>query len=165
MTPFLESLARKEQIEHAQTFVQGLLSDLEHKNVESIAYRFGQDRTPLQRFVGFSKWDHEPLQDELVRQERVIFAVRHMEVDFRRPARFNESLVVTVELAEKRRVSLTLAQTIRRQSDGELLVRGRAQVACVHADKLRPCAIPEYQGAHIASLLFPCKGKLWVYGK
>ena len=32
----------------------------------------------------------------------------------------------TVELAEKRRVSLTLAQTIRRQSDGELLVRGRA---------------------------------------
>jgi SRSO17 transposase len=68
MNPFIESLARKEQCEHASTFVQGLLSDLEHKNVESIAYRFGQERMPLQWFVGRSDWDHEPLRDELVRQ-------------------------------------------------------------------------------------------------
>lgn len=68
MEPFVDSLARREQVEHAQTFVQGLLSDLEDKNVESIAYRFGQDRLPLQRFVGFSKWDDGPLREELVRQ-------------------------------------------------------------------------------------------------
>ena len=48
--------------------MQGLLSDLEDKNVESIAYRFGQERLPLQWFVGTSAWDHEPLRDELVRQ-------------------------------------------------------------------------------------------------
>jgi len=68
MNPFIESLVRKEQCEHASTFVQGLLSDLEHKNVESIAYRFGQERMPLQWFVGMSDWDHEPLRDELVQQ-------------------------------------------------------------------------------------------------
>ena len=68
MKPFVASLARKEQVDHASTFVQGLLSDLEHKNVESIAYRFGQGRMPLQWFVGVSSWDHEPLRDELVRQ-------------------------------------------------------------------------------------------------
>jgi SRSO17 transposase len=68
MEPFVESLVRKEQVEHAQTFVQGLLSDLEHKNVESIAYRFGQERLPLQWFVGVSDWDHGPLEEELVRQ-------------------------------------------------------------------------------------------------
>lgn len=68
MKPFVERLVRAEQAEHAHTFVQGLLSDLEHKNVESIAYRFGQDRMPLQWFVGVSDWDHEPLRDELVRQ-------------------------------------------------------------------------------------------------
>lgn len=68
MEPFVDSLVRKEQCEHANTFVQGLLSDLEHKNVESIAYRFGQERMPLQWFVGKSDWDHEPLRDELVRQ-------------------------------------------------------------------------------------------------
>ncbi len=68
MEPFVESLARRERIDHAMTFVQGLLSDLDHKNVESIAYRFGQDRMPLQWFIGVSDWDHKPLIDELVRQ-------------------------------------------------------------------------------------------------
>jgi SRSO17 transposase len=68
MEPFVESLVRREQVEHARAFVQGLLSDLDHKNVESIAYRFGQERMPLQWFVGMSDWDDEPLRDELVRQ-------------------------------------------------------------------------------------------------
>jgi SRSO17 transposase len=68
MDPFVNSLARKEQVGHALTFVRGLLSDVEHRNVESIAYRFGQDRMPLQWFVGVSKWDDQPLRGELTRQ-------------------------------------------------------------------------------------------------
>jgi len=68
MGPFVDSLVRREQVEHARTFVQGLLSDLEHKNVESIAYRFGQDRMPLQWFIGVSPWDDTPMRDELARQ-------------------------------------------------------------------------------------------------
>ncbi len=68
MEPFVDSLIRREQIEHANTFVQGLLSDLKHKNAESIAYRFGQERMPLQWFLGVSPWDDKPLRDELVRQ-------------------------------------------------------------------------------------------------
>jgi SRSO17 transposase len=68
MEPFVERLVRREQVEHALTFVQGLLSDLDHKNVESIAYRFGQERMPLQWFMGVSDWDDEPLRDQLVRQ-------------------------------------------------------------------------------------------------
>jgi SRSO17 transposase len=68
MEPFVVMLARREQIDHAHTFVQGLLSDLENKNSESIAYRFGQERMPLQWFVGMSDWDDEPLREELVRQ-------------------------------------------------------------------------------------------------
>jgi len=68
MKPFANRLVRREQIEHAGTFVQGLLSDLEHKNAESIAYRFGQERMPLQWFIGVSPWDDAPLRDELARQ-------------------------------------------------------------------------------------------------
>jgi SRSO17 transposase len=68
MVPFVESLIRKEQVNHANTFVQGLLSDLDHKNAESIAYRFGQKRMPLQWFIGMSDWDDETLRDELARQ-------------------------------------------------------------------------------------------------
>jgi SRSO17 transposase len=68
MGPFVDNLARSEQVEHAQTFVQGLLSDLDAKNTESIAYRFGQERMPLQWFIGVSGWDDKPLRAELVRQ-------------------------------------------------------------------------------------------------
>ena len=68
MEPFVSSLVRREQVEHSYTFVQGLLTNLEHKNVESIAYRFGLERMPLQWFIGMSDWNHEPLRDELVRQ-------------------------------------------------------------------------------------------------
>ena len=68
MEPFVETLARREQVEHAYTFVRGLLSDLEAKNTESIAYRFSQERMPLQWFMGMSDWADEPLREELVRQ-------------------------------------------------------------------------------------------------
>ncbi len=68
MEPFVENLVRKEQADHVRTIVGGLLSDLENKNTESIAYRFGQERMPLQWFVGMSDWADEPLREELVRQ-------------------------------------------------------------------------------------------------
>lgn len=68
MVPFVESFSRIELVGHAETFVSGLLSDLKSKNAESIAYRHGQERMPLQWFLGVSKWDHKPLTDELVQQ-------------------------------------------------------------------------------------------------
>lgn len=68
MQPFVATFCRREQTEHATTFVSGLLSDLDKKNVESIAYRSGQDRLPLQWFIGFSEWDDQPLRAELARQ-------------------------------------------------------------------------------------------------
>lgn len=66
--PFLARLWRREQVEHAKTYIAGLVSDLERKNVESIAYRYDQDRHRLQAFVGESPWNHEPLLEELARQ-------------------------------------------------------------------------------------------------
>lgn len=40
MEPFVDNLVRREQCEHACTLVQGLLSDLQRKNVESIRTGF-----------------------------------------------------------------------------------------------------------------------------
>jgi SRSO17 transposase len=66
--PFAVLLCRREQGEHAQAYVAGLLSQLPEKNVESIAYFHDQDRWNLQHFLGSSPWDHRPLVDELARQ-------------------------------------------------------------------------------------------------
>jgi hypothetical protein len=68
MAPFVVPFCRQEPSQHAQTYICGLLSDVERKNIESIAYRFGQDRLPLQRFIGWAEWDDAPLRQELTRQ-------------------------------------------------------------------------------------------------
>ncbi len=68
LEPFVALLQETEQKEHAQNYVRGLLSDLKRKNVESVAYLHDQDRLPLQKFMGCSPWDHQPLLRELARQ-------------------------------------------------------------------------------------------------
>lgn len=66
--PFADSLPSPESRAHTRTYLSGLLSDVERKNAESIAYRYDLDRQVIQRFIGEVDWDHEPLVDELVRQ-------------------------------------------------------------------------------------------------
>jgi len=66
--PFASLLDRKDQQQHAHDFISGLISDLDRKNTESIAYRHDQDRKELQHFIGQSTWDHQPLIAELCRQ-------------------------------------------------------------------------------------------------
>src|SRR4029453_10645554 len=62
MAPFVETFCRPELDQHAHTYLCGLLSDVERKNIESIAYRFGQDRLPLQRFIGWAPCGAEHLR-------------------------------------------------------------------------------------------------------
>ena len=66
--PFVDSLGRREAKQNARVYISGLLSDLERKNVESIAYRHDQDRRGLQRFIGLAPWSHQPLLEELAQQ-------------------------------------------------------------------------------------------------
>jgi len=65
MKPFVTTFQGQAADQHAKTYVCGLLSNVEHKNIESIAYRFGQSRLPLQSFIGWDTWDDAPLRDEL----------------------------------------------------------------------------------------------------
>jgi SRSO17 transposase len=66
--PFAARLVRSKQRVMTQQYVAGLVSRVETKNVESIAYLHDQDRQMLQKFIGQYSWDHRPLIGELVRQ-------------------------------------------------------------------------------------------------
>jgi len=68
MEPFVKTFHGQVAEQHAKTYVCGLVSDIERKNVESIAYRFGQSRLPLQGFIGWGEWDDAPLRHELIGQ-------------------------------------------------------------------------------------------------
>src|SRR5436190_12338973 len=66
--PFAACLVRTKQRELAQRYVAGLVSKVERKNVESIAYYHDNDRQMLQKFIGQYSWAHKPLIGELVRE-------------------------------------------------------------------------------------------------
>ena len=66
--PFVAALTEAAQRRHLVEYAAGLLSNLERKTGEGIAYLHGQDRKQMQQFVGESPWEHAPLLTELARQ-------------------------------------------------------------------------------------------------
>ena len=66
--PFVESLTESAQRRHFVESASGLLSNLERKTSEGIAYLHDQDRQQMQQFVGESPWEPAPLLNELARQ-------------------------------------------------------------------------------------------------
>lgn len=96
---------------------------------------FERARTEMLRAWGFE-------QDDIRSNDGVIFAVRSVQVDYLRPALFNNLLQVSSDVIEVKKASLTFNQQINR--DGEPLCTGIIRIACLDAHTLRPKAIPEY---------------------
>lgn len=93
-------------------------------------------RTEYLRHLGFE-------QDELIKNENILFAVRSINVNYHKPARFNELLQVTARVIEFKKASMLFEQTIVRQSDQQLLCDGTVRIASLHADSFKPRAIPQ----------------------
>lgn len=79
----------------------------------------------------------------------IVFAVRRVEVDFLAPARFQDQLVVTTELAAMTGARVDLAQEVRR--DGSSLVRARVGIVALGADG-RPARLPAAAREALAKL-------------
>ena len=73
-------------------------------------------------------------------QHRRLFVVRHVSVDFKQPARFNEQLLVSANIMTINPASIELTQAVTR--DDKLLCNAKVGLACVDADTLRPTRIP-----------------------
>jgi acyl-CoA thioester hydrolase len=93
-------------------------------------------RTEYLRQLGFE-------QDRLIASDNVIFAVRSVQLEYHKPARFNEQLEVHSRVTECKKASLLFEQQIVRPQDNALLCSGQVRVACLQADSFRPCAIPQ----------------------
>lgn len=91
-------------------------------------------RTEHLRHLGFE-------QDAVRAEFGVLFAVRSAQVEYLKPARFNDALQVTAELVEIKKASLMFQQQIRK-TDGELLCEARFKIVCLQADTFKPAAIP-----------------------
>ncbi|HLV16418.1 MAG TPA: tol-pal system-associated acyl-CoA thioesterase [Pseudomonas sp.] len=75
--------------------------------------------------------------------DNLLFVVHSCEARYHAPARLDDELEVSAEVAELNRASLRFRQQVRRVADGRLLCEGSVLVACVRADSLKPRSLPE----------------------
>ena len=94
-------------------------------------------RTEWLRALGFG-------QIELLRDFNVLFVVRRAEIDYLKPAVFDDLLTVTVREHEAGRSWIELDQTIgRRTIDRDsILVKARIKIVCVNGQTFKPVAMP-----------------------
>jgi acyl-CoA thioester hydrolase len=105
-------------------------------------------RTEWLRSLGYS-------QQALARDPGIVFAVVSLSVEYRKPARLDDELVITCEPSTEGAVTMRFSQQIyRREPDSSqsaaeadrtgLLVEADVRVACVDAATLRPKRLPEF---------------------
>ena len=93
-------------------------------------------RTEWLRALGFD-------QRDLMRDAGILFAVRHVEIDYLLPARFDDELRIEAAVEQMSKVSLTFAQRIVREPD-TVLCTASVKVVCLDQQKFRPTAIPDF---------------------
>ena len=94
---------------------------------------FERGRSDFLRLMGVS---HTELRS---RPEPIAFAVRRMEIDFLKPARVDDSLVVRTAYESLKGPRMLVRQRIER--DGEVLASALVQVVCIRLDG-RPVKLP-----------------------
>lgn len=83
-------------------------------------------------------------QTPLKEQQGILMVVAHVDVSYRRPARYGDLLQVTSSVTEVGKVSLTFEQRVYREAvGGELLIDGKVKVGCIDATSFKPKALPQ----------------------
>ncbi len=90
-------------------------------------------RTELLRSYGIE-------QDDLLEQDGIIFAVHNIEVDYLKPARFNDLLQVTAEVIDNSRASISFLQQL--SCNDEVLCSGQVKIVCLNAVSFKPVPVP-----------------------
>ena len=88
-------------------------------------------------------------QTELRAEYGRLFAVTHATMDFRKPARLEDELEVSVRVQSTGRVRMDFAQEIACR--GELLVTATVRAACLDAQRFAPARLPPHLAARIGA--------------
>jgi acyl-CoA thioester hydrolase len=92
-------------------------------------------RTEWLRSLGHS-------QQEIAEESGLVFAVAEARVNYRKPARLDDELVISCVPVPEGRASIRFKQHITR--DGAPIADGEVRVVCVDAKSFRPRALPDF---------------------
>lgn len=90
-------------------------------------------RTEWLRSLGF-------VQTELAKDPGIIFVVASVSIDYRRPARLDDALVITCDWKLDGATCIEFDQRILR--DREVLTEAKVRIACLDAARFRPRRLP-----------------------
>ena len=79
-------------------------------------------------------------QSELLAGDAVLFVVRRAEVDYRKPARYDDALEIRSRMELRPPLRILFHQRV--ECNG-LLVEGKIEVVCVNAQTFRPVMLPQ----------------------
>ncbi len=79
-------------------------------------------------------------QDDLRERFGIIFAVRHVQIDYLLPAKFNDELVVESKVNKKGKASITFEQIV--MCGTEVLVKANIKIACLDVNLFKPQPMP-----------------------
>lgn len=86
-------------------------------------------------------------QTDLLAAEDIVFVVKSVSADYKRPAKLDDRLEAGLRLEHLGRAQLQFEQWVDRlNADGtrETLVTGSVKLACVNLKTLRPVSIPDW---------------------
>jgi 4-hydroxybenzoyl-CoA thioesterase len=98
-----------------------------------------RSRTEFLRNLGYDK--------PAILDENLLLVVHSANVQYRRPARLDDSLEITAEVVKLARSYVEFRQQVLRGN--ELLCDGLIRIACVNGVTMKPCAIPSAMHQHI----------------
>ena len=97
---------------------------------------YERGRTEMVRAIG--------LDQAVLVEQGLAFAVARAEVDYLKSARFNDALDIVTEVERFGRASVTFRQHIRLSGEHDkILSRAIIKVACVTLNDMKPAALPE----------------------
>ena len=88
-------------------------------------------------------------QEKLARQDNVLFAIRHMDIDFEQAARLDDELDITVYDVKTSGVRMTFSQDMTRCPDHQPVATARLTAVCLRADNFKPTRMPRWIRAEI----------------
>ena len=104
-------------------------------------------RTEWLRSLGF-------VQTELAKNPGIIFVVASLTIDYRRPARLDDALVVVCDYEPDGAVCMRFNQRILRNDD--VLIEASVRVACLDAASFRPKRLPAAIVTAMTAAKEPC---------
>jgi acyl-CoA thioester hydrolase len=80
-------------------------------------------------------------QIKLKKEDKVMFVVRKIDIQYRIPARFNDELLIQTDCLRTTDYSMVLKQNILR--DEQTITEGKVEIVCVNSDLFKPVRIPK----------------------